>query len=171
MVSALSLAALTPPAAFIAFAIWLTSGRPVIHATRRVGKGGRVFSHYRFRTAVGAPPVWTPLGRFIGNLSLDEIPSLWNVIRGDLTLVGPRPARVEEVQFDDPQWLKILTVRPGLLSPAGLTFLDRFNRMDVRERIGPDAAYVDHHSWRTDLRLILKALWLWIKMGHLKGRF
>jgi len=157
-------------AAVIAVGVWVSTGG-LINVTRRVGQGGRGFAHYRFKTRVGVPPLPTRFGRLIGNLSLDDIPGFWNVICGDLSLVGPRPARVEEVQFEDPRWQKVLTVRPGLCSPSILTLLDRFNLTDVQQRIEPDVAYVDRRSWVMDVRLMLTALWRWLRMGHLKGQF
>lgn len=154
----------------IGLLIKLESTGPAIISTQRVGKHGQHFAHYRFRTMAGSPPQKTRFGRFIGNLSLDDIPTLWNVIRGDMSLVGPRPEVPEKVDLDNPIWQKILSVRPGILGLGLVTFLDRYNQTPVTERIMPELYYVEHQSWWFDLQLILKSLYLWLKHGHLKGK-
>ena len=171
IVVAVFLVALLPVALMIAIVVKLGSTGPVIYSTRRVGKGGRFFAHYRFRTMAGQPPQTTRLGRMIGNLTLDEIPALWNVIRGDVSLIGPRAPKPEEVVLADTDWQKVLSVRPGLSGLGVLTFLDGYNQTPVDQRIKPEVYYVEHHSGLLDLRLMLRTLYLLLKMGHLKGRF
>ena len=171
LVVTLALVALSPVMVVIAGGVRLSTGGPVLRRTPRFGRGGRVFPHYRFRTMSGDPLEPTRFGRFIGNLSLDELPSLWNVFRGHLTLIGPRPARIEEVKLDDPGWQTVLSVTPGLVSPSGLTYLEQFNAQDVRDRIEPDIQYVEQRAWTTDVRLLAKALYLSLTRGNLKGRF
>src|SRR5262249_52568156 len=102
-----------PLALIIAVGIRLDSPGPVIISTRRVGRGGQPFSHYRFRTMAGYPLQKTRFGRLIGNLSLDDLPTLWNVLRGDMSLIGPRPEIPEKVDLADANWQKVLSVRPG----------------------------------------------------------
>ena len=169
MVATMCLVISLPVALIIAALIKLSSPGPVLYATRRVGKDGRIFVHYRFRTMVGNPPQLTRFGRKIGNLTLDEIPALWNVIQGDLSLIGPRPAQPEEVNLADADWRKVISVRPGICSLGVLTFLDRYNQTPVEARMRPDAYYAEHRSWRLDIRLLLITLYRLVQMGHLKG--
>jgi lipopolysaccharide/colanic/teichoic acid biosynthesis glycosyltransferase len=170
-VASLFLVASLPVALVIAAGIKLSSQGPVLHLTHRVGKGGRFFAHYRFRTMTGTPPQLSRFGRMIGNLTLDEIPALWNIIRGDLSLIGPRPAKPEEVDLTDADWQKVVSVRPGVASLGMLTFLDHYNQTSVKERIQPDVYYVEHTSWRLDIRLLTIMLFRLLRMGHVKGRF
>jgi lipopolysaccharide/colanic/teichoic acid biosynthesis glycosyltransferase len=165
------LAALLPVMALIAAAIRLTSPGPAVIATTRVGRGGRLFPHYRFRTMAGQPRRKTRFGRLIGNLSLDDLPTLWNVVRGDMSLIGPRPEVPENVDLNDPDWQAILRVRPGLAGPGLLTFLERYNQTPVKERIRPDVYYAQHASWQMDLALMASTVEHWLRRGHLKGRF
>jgi lipopolysaccharide/colanic/teichoic acid biosynthesis glycosyltransferase len=169
LVVTLAILLLAPAMAIIAVSVKLTTAGTILRRTPRFGRNGRVFLHYRFRTMSDDREL-TRFGRFISTLSLDELPSLWNVLRGDLTLVGPRPARLDEVRLDDSGWQKVLSVTPGLVSPSGLTHLDRFNSLDVRERIEPDIAYVEQRSWTTDLGLLTKAVCLSLVRGNLKRR-
>lgn len=160
-----------PVASLIALGVAVTSRGPVVISTRRVGRGGRHFNHYRFRTMAGQPLRKTRFGRLIGNLSLDDLPTLWNVIRGDMSLIGPRPEVPEKVDPTDPDWQTILTVRPGLSGLGALTYLDRYNQTHVKDRIQPDVYYARHQSWWLDLALMARTLVMLVRMGHLKGRF
>src|SRR2546426_11257512 len=110
IIASLGIAALMPLAFIIAIGIKLDSPGPVIISTQRVGRGGKIFAHYRFRTMAGEPLRKTRFGRFIGNLSLDDIPTLWNVISGDLGLIGPRPETPDKVDLADADWQKVLLV-------------------------------------------------------------
>lgn len=159
-----------PLALAIGLLIKLESPGPIIISTQRMGKDGQRFAHYRFRTMAGSPPQKTRFGRFFGNLSLDDIPTLWNVLRGDVSLVGPRPEVPEKVDLDNPMWRKVLSVRPGLVGLGLVTFLDRYNQTPVAERIQPEVYYVEHQSCWFDLQLILKSLYHWLRSGHLKGK-
>ena len=169
MAAVLLAAVSIPLALLIVIAVRCTSRGPVLNRTLRLGRGGRVFTHYRFRNRTVDPVALTPVGRFIGNLSLDEIPSLWNVLRGDLSIVGPRPPKPSEVDFSSVEWQRVLSIRPGLCSLGGLTFLERFNDTPVHERIKPDIEYVDQRSWWLDVCVMTKAAALWLRMGHFKG--
>jgi lipopolysaccharide/colanic/teichoic acid biosynthesis glycosyltransferase len=144
---------------------------PVIFGGARVSKGGRIFTHYRFRTMAGEPLRKTPFGQRIGNLSLDGIPTLWNVLNGDMSLIGPRPEVPEDVDLADADWQKVLSIKPGCASLGVLILLERYNDASVKERIQPEVYYVEHQSLLFDLRLIGRTLRLWLKMGHLKGGF
>lgn len=160
-----------PLALIIALVIKLESLGPAVHPSQRVGKHGKPFFYYRFRTRVGTPPKYTRFGRFIGNLSLDEIPVFWNILKGDLSVVGPRPEVPGRVDLNDPDWQKVLSVRPGLTGLGGLTFMDKYNQTSVKDRIQPEIRYVENQSFLLDMRILAKTLCLWTQMGHLKGRF
>src|SRR5438132_8401947 len=130
------LLAVLPLLAVLAIAVWAETGSPVLFRCRRVGRGGRLFTMYKFRTmALGADcaletlrsrnvaqgmvkiagdPRVTPLGRLLRRFSLDELPQLWNVVRGEMSLVGPRPHELGEVSLEDPVHLQRLRMRPGL---------------------------------------------------------
>ena len=159
-----------PLALAIGLLIKLESPGPVIISRQRVGKNGQRFAHYRFGTMAGSPLQKTRFGRFIGNLSLDDIPTLWNVLRGDMSLVGPRPEVPEKVDLNNPIWQKILSVRPGIMGLGLVTFLDRYNQTPLTERIMPELYYVEHQSWWFDLKLILVSLYYWLRSGHLEGK-
>jgi lipopolysaccharide/colanic/teichoic acid biosynthesis glycosyltransferase len=164
-----------PVALIIALAIQLEARGPVLYNSERVGKNGKLFFYHRLRRVKGSPyemPYeYTRVGRFIGNLSLDEIPALWNILKGELSVVGPRPEKPDKVDLDDPDWQKILIVKPGFMSLGGLTFLDKFNQTSVKDRIQPDVYYVENHSFLLDMKILVKTLYFLIRMGHLKGKY
>lgn len=159
-----------PLALVIALVIKIESPGPVVHLSQRVGRYGKPFFYYCFRTRVGTPPLYTRFGKFIGNLSLDEIPVLWNILKGDLSFVGPRPEIPAKVDLNDPDWQKVLSVRPGLTGLGILTFMDKYNQTSVKERIQPEIYYVAHQSFLMDVRILAKTFYMWAQMGHLKGR-
>ena len=155
---------------FIAFGIKLESPGPVIISVPRVGKDGKVFPHYRFRTASGNPPKKTRFGRFLGNRSMDDIAALLNVLSGDLSLVGPRPEWPERVDLNHPDWQKVLSVKPGLTGLGLIVFNKNYNQTPIERRLKVERYYVDNHSLMYDLKIFLKTLNLWLKMGHIKGK-
>jgi lipopolysaccharide/colanic/teichoic acid biosynthesis glycosyltransferase len=161
----------SPLVIMIALGIKLDSPGPVIISTRRVGRGGQLFSHYRFRTMAGSPLQKTRFGRFIGNRSLDDLPTLWNVLRGDMSLIGPRPEAPEKVDLSDANWRKVLSVRPGLSGLGLLTLREHYNQTSVQERLQPEVYYAEHSSFLFDVQLMLQTLCWWLRMGHVKGRF
>ena len=160
-----------PLSLLIALGIKLDSPGPVIIATRRVGRNGQLFSHYRFRTMAGHPLRKTRFGSWIGNLSLDDLPTLWNVLRGDMSLIGPRPEIPEKVDWSDSNWRKVLSIRPGLSGLGLLTLRDRYNQASLPERLQPEVYYAEHSSFLFDMHLLLRTVYWWFRMGHLKGRF
>ena len=119
----------------------------------------------------GNPLQKTRFGRFIGNRSLDDLPTLWNIVRGDMSLVGPRPEIPEKVDLSDANWHKVLSVRPGLSGLGLLTLRERYNQTSVQERLQPEVYYAEHSSFLFDLQLMLQTLYWWLRMGHVKGRF
>lgn len=164
-----------PLALVLALIIQLESRGPLLFNSRRVGKGGRQFFYHRLRLVKGSPYKTpyehTRFGRFVGNLSLDEIPALLNVLKGEISFIGPRPEKPEKVDLDDPDWQKVLSVKPGLMSLGGLTFLDKFNQTSVKDRIQPDVYYAENQSFLLDIEILFKTLYFWVRMGHLKGKY
>jgi lipopolysaccharide/colanic/teichoic acid biosynthesis glycosyltransferase len=168
-------------AAVLALAVWLDSPGPVLYRSHRIGKGGRPFAMLKFRTMVrdaAGPPLsargderYTPLGRTLAGSRLDELPQLWNVLRGDMRLVGPRP-EVEDFVRDFPsEYERILSVPPGLTGPAQVAYawegeiLARAQEIDrarlYREEILPyklaiDLRYAQRHSVSGDLWLLAR---------------
>jgi exopolysaccharide biosynthesis polyprenyl glycosylphosphotransferase len=155
------------PMALIALAIFVTAGRPVFYRQQRVGKNGRLFAMWKFRTmAVDAEantgPVWatvsdprrTPVGRFLRRFSLDELPQLWNVLRGHMSIVGPRPERpVFVAQFNDTHpWYRFRhRIRPGITGLAQARGLRGDTPLEPRLEL--DNWYIEHWSLWLDVRI------------------
>jgi lipopolysaccharide/colanic/teichoic acid biosynthesis glycosyltransferase len=167
----------------VALAVFIDSPGPVLYRSRRIGKGGRAFDMLKFRTMVRdglGPPLsardderYTPLGRTLARSRLDELPQLWNVLRGDMRLVGPRPELEEFVRDFPVEYERILSVTPGLTGPAQVEYawegevLARAQAVDrarvYRESILPykvaiDMAYADRHTVSGDVKLLLRTL-------------
>src|SRR5688572_27718688 len=135
-VSALALVLGSPLLAMIAAGVKLTSSGPVLHRARRVGRGGVVFTLYKFRTmTIDAErtgpaitrhndPRVTPLGRFLRQTKLDELPQLVNTLLGDMSLVGPRPEDPSYVRLYSPDERRVLDVKPGITSAATVLHRD-----------------------------------------------
>lgn len=165
VVAAALLVVLAPLMAMIALAVRIGLGRPVIFVQERPGKGGRVFRLYKFRTMRDARgPDGTPLpdaerltglGRFLRASSLDELPELWNVLRGDMSLVGPRPLLVEYLDRYSPRQARRHEVRPGI---TGLAQVSGRNALGWDERLELDVRYVDERTFWLDLRILLLTL-------------
>jgi sugar transferase EpsL len=165
VVAAVSLVALAPLLAAIAVAIRLTLGRPIFFRQVRIGWRERPFSIVKFRTmrAPRAGEVWfrtneerlTPLGRFLRTSSLDELPELWNVLRGDMSLVGPRPLLPEYLAEYTPEERRRHDVRPGV---TGWAAVHGRNLLPFRDRLRLDVWYVDHASLRLDLLILARTV-------------
>lgn len=147
----------------VALAIWLTMGRPVFFRQKRAGLYGRVFEIWKFRTMTNERDEsgrllpdekrLTRLGRFLRSTSLDELPQVWNVLRGEMSLVGPRPLRPEYLERYTPEQARRHEVRPGI---TGWAQVNGRNETTWEERFRRDVWYVDNWS----LWLDLKILWL-----------
>lgn len=144
--------------AVCAVAVRLTSQGPVFFRQERIGMDGIAFEVWKFRTMVaGDNPIFpdatriTPAGRWLRRLSLDELPQLINVVRGEMSVVGPRPTLAYQVaRYDERQRLR-LCVRPGL---TGLAQISGRNALGWGERIEYDIRYVQTQSLREDLRIL-----------------
>jgi lipopolysaccharide/colanic/teichoic acid biosynthesis glycosyltransferase len=143
------------PMALIGVALRITMGRPVLFRQERPGRHGVRFTILKFRTMrAGNGPDHerlTTLGRWLRATSLDELPELWNVLRGDMSLVGPRPLLVEYLDLYTPRQARRHEVRPGL---TGLAQVAGRNLVDWEERFELDVEYVDTRSLALDLRII-----------------
>jgi lipopolysaccharide/colanic/teichoic acid biosynthesis glycosyltransferase len=172
VLAAVFLLAALPLALPIALLVLLTSGRPVFYRGDRVGRGGRVFTMLKFRTLrsdaesrlgpyLGEELVrrtedeFTPIGRWLKATQLDEIPQFLNVLRGDMSLVGPRPIRpvfFEELARELPAYWQRLVVRPGL---TGLAQVRRGYETSMAEKLAHDLEWIADRSARLYLRTVL----------------
>jgi lipopolysaccharide/colanic/teichoic acid biosynthesis glycosyltransferase len=169
---------LAPLLALAGLAILLSSGRPIIFRQIRVGKNGRNFELYKLRTmkpSSGGPQITsgtdkriTRLGRFLRHTKIDELPPLWNVLRGEMSLVGPRPEVPRFVVLKDPLWQKVLSVRPGITDPVSVQLR---SEADLLAQIEGDTeqyyvnelqpaklrgyvAYLEKRTWKSDLGVL-----------------
>jgi len=164
--ASLGLALASPFLAAGALAIKLGEGGPVLYRQPRVGKGGVEFELLKLRTmVVGAEgqgagwavnrgdPRITRVGRALRRLSLDELPQLWNVVRGDMSLIGPRPTLAYQVEQYTPRQRKRLDVKPGI---TGWAQIHGRASLPWEERIELDVWYVEHRSPGVDLKILLR---------------
>ncbi len=135
-------------------------GSPVLFRQQRPGKDEKVFELVKFRTMLEPDPATglvtdaqrlTPFGVWLRSTSLDELPTLWNVVKGDMSLVGPRPLLVRYLDRYSPEQRRRHEVRPGL---TGLAQVNGRNRLDWPERLAMDVRYVAERSLRVDLAII-----------------
>jgi lipopolysaccharide/colanic/teichoic acid biosynthesis glycosyltransferase len=164
--SACALVVLALPMLVIALLVWQKIGRPVLFRQMRAGRRGKPFRMVKFRTmtndraADGAllpdEQRLTAFGRLLRNTSLDELPELWNVLLGDMSLVGPRPLLTEYVGLYRPRQARRLEVRPGI---TGWAQVNGRNTLSWNERFELDVWYVDNQSICLDVRILLSTCW------------
>ncbi len=170
LVAAVALALLSPLLVVAAIAIKLTGPGPVIYRQRRVGLGGREFELWKLRTMVpGSDPVGvgrvvyrddprvTAPGRLLRRTSLDEVPNLVNVLRGEMAIVGPRPTIPAQVAGYTPRQKRRHEVLPGI---TGWAQVQGRAGIPWEERIELDVWYVEHRSLLLDLRILARTAWL-----------
>ena len=173
VVSAAALIVLSPLLALIALVIALTSRGPVLYRQERITWNGERFHMFKFRTMpvdaeADSGPVWstrsepraTPFGRFLRRFSLDELPQLFNVLRGEMSLVGPRPERpefVEQFRRQIPGYMQKHLVKAGITGWAQVN--DLRGDSDLPQRINYDLYYIEHWSIWFDLRILALTLW------------
>jgi lipopolysaccharide/colanic/teichoic acid biosynthesis glycosyltransferase len=173
---------LLPLLVIVAIGVLLSSRGPIFYSQPRAGKGGKPFRFYKFRSMIvcsedfltsflhtnaEARAQWnsyqkldfdpriTRFGAFLRRASLDELPQLWNVIKGDMSLVGPRPCLLEQRELYGPHWAYYCAVRPGL---TGLWQVSGRNRLTYQQRVMLDAEYVRNRSILLDLTILLRTL-------------
>jgi lipopolysaccharide/colanic/teichoic acid biosynthesis glycosyltransferase len=163
--AAVGLVATAPVMAATAMAIRASMGSPVVFRHRRPGLNGAPFELLKFRTMRDAQgPDGEPLpdaerltetGRFIRATSLDELPQLWNVLKGDMSLVGPRPLLMEYLERYSPDQARRHDVRPGI---TGWAQVHGRNALSWREKFALDVWYVEHWSFWLDLKILAKTV-------------
>lgn len=162
IVAGAALVVLSPVIAVIALLIRLRMGAPVLFRQARSGWRGDEFTIVKFRTMrneryLGEPDAerLTALGNWLRRTSLDELPQLWNVLHGDMSLIGPRPTLPEQVANYSEHQRRRLEIRPGL---TGWAQVNGRNSISWPERIELDIWYIDHRSLRIDARIIGRTL-------------
>lgn len=162
LAAAVLLVLLGPVMLLIAVVVAFRIGHPVLFVQSRPGLHGRAFRMYKFRTMTDArgedgelladAERLTPLGRFLRSTSLDELPELWNVLRGDMSLVGPRPLLMEYLPLYSDEQARRHELRPGI---TGWAQVQGRNSLSWPEKFSMDVWYVDNHSFVLDLRILL----------------
>lgn len=160
--ASLGLVGLSPLLGLVALMIWATDGRPVFFVQVRAGRDGAPFRLIKFRTLTSGPKDPTrpadhtiQIGGALRRWAIDELPQLWNVLRGKMSLVGPRPVPLSHVDRYGPSERVRLRVRPGL---TGWAQIQGRNALSWAERIEHDRWYVQHRSLGTDLRILARTL-------------
>jgi lipopolysaccharide/colanic/teichoic acid biosynthesis glycosyltransferase len=166
VLAAVALAILAVPMLAIAAAVRVCLGKPVLFTQLRPGRHGTPFWLIKFRTMRAAVddegrPLpdeerLTRLGQWLRAASLDELPELWNVLRGDMSLVGPRPLLMEYLPLYTPEQARRHQVRPGI---TGWAQVNGRNALSWEQKFELDVWYVDHASLRLDLEIIALTLW------------
>jgi len=166
LASGLGLVVLTP--IFLTLMVLVRSrlGSPVFFKQQRPGRGGRPFLMLKFCTMTDARDAegnllpdhmrLTPLGKFLRSSSLDELPELWNVLKGDMSLVGPRPLLIEYLPLYNAHQARRHEVRPGI---TGWAQVNGRNAISWEQKFDLDVWYVDHHSFWLDLRILVLTVW------------
>jgi lipopolysaccharide/colanic/teichoic acid biosynthesis glycosyltransferase len=162
VLAAVAVIVLAPVAAIVAMLIWLRLGSPVLFRQTRTGLRGTEFSILKFRTM--RPPEWpgqpdgereTRLGRLLRCMSLDELPQVVNILRGEMSFIGPRPTLPEQVRHYSPHQRRRLDVRPGL---TGWAQVCGRNSLSWPERIELDLWYIEHRNLWLDARIVARTL-------------
>jgi sugar transferase EpsL len=162
IVAGLLLIVLSPLCVGVALLIYVGMGSPVIFSHPRPGKNEKLFQFYKFRTMRDANDAFsnplpdgdriTPLGQFLRKTSLDELPQLWNVLRGDMSVVGPRPLVVKYLDRYTPEQARRHLVTPGI---TGLAQVSGRNTISWEEKFQLDTWYIDHWSLWLDLKILI----------------
>jgi sugar transferase EpsL len=162
--ASLGLVLLSPVFTAIALLVRFTLGAPVLFRQERPGLGGRPFTLYKFRTMRQATDTrlgvreaerMTRIGVLLRSTSLDELPELWNVLRGDMSLVGPRPLLMQYLPLYTPEQARRHEVRPGI---TGWAQVNGRNAISWEEKFRQDVWYVDHRSFWLDLRILARTI-------------
>ena len=165
VLSAGALCLLAPLIIAIGLLVWLKMGWPPFFSQRRPGLKGRPFTMYKFRTMSATKDGFgrllpdaerlTSFGRFLRTTSLDELPELWNVIKGEMSLVGPRPLLMEYLPLYSLEQARRHEVRPGI---TGWAQVNGRNALSWEEKFALDVWYVDNQSFALDVRILWKTI-------------
>jgi lipopolysaccharide/colanic/teichoic acid biosynthesis glycosyltransferase len=165
-VSASALLLLAPVLLVLALLVWITMGRPILFRQQRPGLHGKPFEMLKFRTMLSDPALGTGVasdarrltrtGRFLRQSSLDELPELWNILKGEMSLVGPRPLLMQYLDRYTPEQARRHDVKPGL---TGWAQVNGRNALSWEEKFALDTWYVDHRSFWLDIRILLLTAW------------
>jgi lipopolysaccharide/colanic/teichoic acid biosynthesis glycosyltransferase/glycosyltransferase involved in cell wall biosynthesis len=169
VLTAIGLVILTPLFALISWRVYREFGRPILFSQQRPGLNGRTFLLRKFRTMTDDrgpdgellpdEQRLTPFGRLLRASSLDELPEMINVLKGEMSLVGPRPLLVEYLDLYTPEQARRHEVRPGI---TGWSQINGRNDMPWADKLALDVWYVDHRSLWLDVRILLKTLWVMV---------
>jgi lipopolysaccharide/colanic/teichoic acid biosynthesis glycosyltransferase len=172
VLSAIGLLLLSPVYLIIYLGQKFSTKGPAIFKQERIGLGGKPFYIYKFRTMIvdsetdGVPQLAEPdderltsMGKWLRNHHLDELPQLWNVLKGDMTFVGPRPERkyyIDQILEHDPRYVELYKIRPGVTSYATLYngYTDTMEKM--LRRLELDLYYLEHQSLALDMKILFK---------------
>ena len=166
MITVLSLIMILPLMVVLPPLVWMFLGSPVLFRQPRPGYKGRPFITYKFRTMTNHTGPdgkllpddqrLTPFGRFLRSTSLDDLPQLFNVLRGEMSLVGPRPLLMQYLERYTPEQMRRHDVLPGI---TGWAQIHGRNRLDWEERFRLDVWYVDHWSFWLDIKILFLTPW------------
>ena len=165
ILSLLALIILMPLMFILWILIRIKLGKPAIFKQQRPGKNEKIFTLYKFRTMTDEKDEngnllpdekrLTKFGKFLRSTSLDELPELWNIVKGDMSIVGPRPQLVKDMVFMTEQQRKRHKVRQGL---TGLAQINGRNNITWEQKINYDLEYINNVSFKNDCKLILKTI-------------
>lgn len=178
--SLLAIIVLSPLLLIIGLLVLISGGRPIIYKQIRIGKNGKPFTLYKFRTMyndaderkaelldrnevsfpyfkISNDPRITPIGRFLRKFSLDELPQLFNILKGEMSFVGVRPVLAEEAPFLDQNRFRLI---PGLTGPAQL---HRHKKLSLQEITALENDYIDNYNLLTDIKIFFKTFKIFYK--------
>jgi lipopolysaccharide/colanic/teichoic acid biosynthesis glycosyltransferase len=163
--ASIGLVLISPAIALVALGVRVSLGNPVLFRQERIGLNNGVFLFYKFRTMTHARDAsgrllpdgerQTPFGRFLRSSSLDEFPQLWNVMRGDMSLIGPRPLLPQYLERYSPTQRRRHEVKPGI---TGLAQVKGRNSLSWEEKFEMDVRYVDQLSAKLDIGILLSTI-------------
>lgn len=165
-----------------ALAIWAMMGRPIFLSQVRVGVDGRLFRMHKLRTMIGVADTTptlpdderiTPLGGYLRRLHIDELPQLWNVIKGDMSLVGPRPEQpclAEQYTRTIPAFAFRVLVLPGITGFAQLRSGYAANTAETKAKLAHDLYYLTHSSLAFDVQILIETFWALCRGKELASR-
>lgn len=170
VVASIAILLLSPVFILVAYKVRKNLGSPIFFYQERPGENGKLFKMIKFRSMKDAVDQYgnplpdelriTPFGQKLRSTSLDEMPQLFNVLKGDMSIVGPRPMLKEFVELYSPEQARRLEVKPGM---TGLAQVSGRNELDYEERFKCDVWYVDHHNTLVDFRIMFQTVGVMLK--------